>query len=483
MPIDDLLKDPIVPLAAVAEHLVLRAGAPPTAGVAARLLVLLLALVGLTFALTAVASAARARAQRDSTSARTVALAASATALLLFVWLVRHPAPHLDYLVGRWDHLAFAAAFGVAIADLRAPLRTMALALVCVPFLVMHAGPTTLGITLGGCVLGYAALRLPLARGPWATAVVQAVVLGGVVVVALAIRTTNRLWAAQLMGLFAWMLLRHVSFVVDVRRGRRATFADFACFTLFYPGFVGSSEVYGEFQDRNLGGARRYPYAAIRERIVFGGALVVLIQLLPVDLGRVLAATGTLETWVWSIALFVHGAVFLMGMWSIIEGIGLFYGVQLRQNFPLTVLSQNPAQLWRSWRATMTNWLIRYVYMPVGSGHSQTVRIGAAFGVSVLWHWMGIPFSYQHPSAMALVPAGLWGLANALAVLAYVSTRGRPWRVLPAWVPSPVRTASKVVLTACLGALTVTLLGFNEANLHLLPGFVGRLLGLRWGLR
>jgi hypothetical protein len=92
---------------------------------------------------------------------------------------------------------------------------------------------------------------------------------------------------------------------------------------------------------------------------------------------------------------------------------------------------------------------------------------------------MGIPFSYEHPSAWALVPTGLWGLVNALAVLGYVSTRGRPWRVLPAWVPSPVRTACKIALTACLGALTVTLLGFDEGNLHQLPGFVGRLVGFR----
>jgi hypothetical protein len=117
--------------------------------------------------------------------------------------------------------------------------------------------------------------------------------------------------------------------------------------------------------------------------------------------------------------------------------------------------------------------------MPIGSGHSQALRIGAAFAVSILWHWMGIPFSYEHPSTMALLPVGLWGLVNALAVLGYVWTRGRPWRVLPAWVPSPVRVACKIALTACLGALTVTLLGFDESNLHLLPGFLTRLVGLR----
>jgi hypothetical protein len=478
MPIADLLRDPIATLAAVAAQLASRAGVPSVAAPAIQLFVLLLALVGLVFVLTAVASAARARAERDAGSARTVAVTAAAVALLLFVWLVRHPAPHLDLLVGRWDHLAFAAAFGVAIADLPARLRTVALALVGVPFLLMHAGPTTLAIPLGACVLGWLALQLPIARGPWATAVVQAVILGGVMVVALLIRPNEPLLAAHVMGLFAWMLLRHVSLVVDVRRGRRASFADFACFTLFYPGFVGSSEVYGEFQDRNLGGARRYPYATIRERIVLGGVLIVLVQLAPIDLERVLSAGGSLATWGWSIALFVRSALFLMGMWSIVEGIGLLYGVQLRQNFPLTVLSQNPAQLWRSWRATMTNWLIRYIYMPVGSGHSQALRIGAAFSVSVLWHWIGIPFSHERPSAMALVPVASWGLANALAVLGYVSTRGRPWRVLPAWVPAPVRTASKIALTACLGTLTVTLLGFDQSNLHRLPGFLARLVGL-----
>jgi len=478
MPIVDLLKDPIVPLVAVAEQLALRAGMPLAAGGALRLAAMLLGLAVVTCALTALAAAARARAARDGEAARTVAVWAGGVALLLLGWLVSHPSTHLDYLVGRWDHLAFAAAFGVAVADLAARPRTIALALVGVPFLLMHVGPAALALTAGACGLGYAALRLPVARGPWATAAVQAVILGGVLGVARAVQPTDWLWAAHVQGVFAWMMLRHVSFVVDVRRGRPASFADFACFTLFYPGFVGSSEVYAEFHDRNLGGARQYPYATMRRRIITGGALVVFVQLVPGDFQRVLDATGTIETWLLAIWLFVRGALFLMGLWSIIEGIGLLYGVQLRQNFPNTVLSQNPAQLWRSWRGTMTNWIIRYVYMPIGSGHSQMVRIGAAFGVSMLWHWMGVPFSYREPSTLAFVPIGAWGVINASAVLAYTVSRGRPWRVLPDWVPAPVRTACKVALTACLGAVTVMVPGFDEQNVHRLPGFLARLVGL-----
>ena len=185
-----------------------------------------------------------------------------------------------------------------------------------------------------------------------------------------------------------------------------------------------------------------------------------------------------LTLWLSVVALLLLSGLFVMGLWSTIEGLALLYGIRLRPNFPAVLTCTNPAEFWRAWRATMTNWLIHYVYIPLGGNRRQQLRnIGAAFAVSVVWHWMGIPFHQLGVSAYDFAPITLWGLINAGGVAGYVLWRRRGLQVLPAAIPQPLRTATKIALTWVLASFTVTLLTFTPRTMTHFAPFVRTLLG------
>ena len=58
----------------------------------------------------------------------------------------------------------------------------------------------------------------------------------------------------------------------------------------------------------------------------------------------------------------------------------------------------------------MTNWLIRYVYIPLGGNRRhQIANIFAAFFVSTVWHCLGVVFLRPATWRADLVPIVTWG--------------------------------------------------------------------------
>ena len=168
-----------------------------------------------------------------------------------------------------------------------------------------------------------------------------------------------------------------------------------------------------------------------------------------------------------------------MGFWAMLDASASFYGFRLRPNFDGILRARNPSELWRSWRGTLTNWLVCHVYAPLGGNRRHHSRnIAAAFAVSLVWHWGGVPFLSRDFRLAYLAPITLWAIINALAVIGHVQATRRHWVLLPDTTPSALRVAIHRFLTMCLGTLSVTLpymqLGAQQA---LLP-FIGRLLGV-----
>ena len=123
-----------------------------------------------------------------------------------------------------------------------------------------------------------------------------------------------------------------------------------------------------------------------------------------------------------------------------IEGGALFLGVRLRPNFRGVLTATNPSQFWRAWRGTMTNWLIRYVYIPLGGNRRQQTRnILAAFVVSTIWHCAGVPF--LRPTT--------WQPMGSRAAGALGDDQLRRRRIPRGGAPPP--TAPAVVVTAARG--------------------------------
>lgn len=102
-------------------------------------------------------------------------------------------------------------------------------------------------------------------------------------------------------------------------------------------------------------------------------------------------------------------------------------------------------------------------------------NIAAAFGVSMLWHWFGIPFLDAPVHARDFLPVGAWAVLNAAGVAAWAAWRHRhpePGH-RPLW-----RTGIAVLLTALFESFTVTILAFEPRIAAQFPEFVWRLVGL-----
>jgi hypothetical protein len=402
------------------------------------------------------------------------------TAAGLFAWIICRPSSDIATLFGRLDHLAFCAFAGCALSRLPVLVRKWALTVGSICILGQHIGWTPVGIVLGAAVLGFAALRVQQWKGLWATVCVQAAILVGTFLTVWLLRSSNLLTALSTQGLFAFVLLRHLSFVVEARRGLPGGRADYLCYMAFYPSCVGASEVYNEFYDRNLTGPGRYDYHGAVWYVISGGVQIWVALLLPVSFEATVRMEHTAMLWLSVLVLFVRSALFIMGLWAMITACGCFYGIELRPNFAGILRCETPSQFWHAWRGTMTRWLIQYVYIPLGGNRQhQTRNIAAAFAVSTLWHCMGIPFLSPRVVAWNFAPMILWGVVNAAGVMAHATLQRRDWKSLSPPAPAALRRGTKIFLTACFGTFTVTLLGFGPTTIEYFGSFLRTLAGLQ----
>ncbi len=407
-------------------------------------------------------------------------LAAAALAGALLVTSVRFASPDLTSFFSRWDHLIFCAATGIALAGSGAATRRTVLTAVSLAFLVLHLGRQPILLVAGGGLAGLAALHLTRDASTRTAALVQAVVLLATASVCWFERSQNALLALRLQGAFGFFLLRHISFVVESRRGMASGPGDYLCYMFFYTSFIGACETFNEFATRNLSGGGQYDYRAAATKIVLGHLYLWASFQIEITFDSVMLIENTWLLWGSAVVLFIRSSLFVMGMWSGIEGVALLYGVVLRPNFTGVLTSENPAQFWRAWRGTMTNWLIRYIYIPLGGNRRhQPINILAAFGVSTAWHAMGIPFFTGNARPMDFASVVAWGALNASAVIGYSYFRGTGRHILPAATPLLPRRLAKLALTACFASFTVTLLDFRPKTTDLFIPFVLRLVGLQ----
>ncbi len=364
--------------------------------------------------------------------------------------------------LGRLEFWAFCAFAGQLLEMVSLHWRTRTIAVLSVVVVGRYVGPEAINVVGGGCLLGWAVERYADPRWRWATAAVHAVMSIAVVGWFWHVHWEDSLGAIQGWGLACWALMRHASFVVEARRGASTRLSDYVCYLLFFPSCFGAMEVYDEFAGRNLERRQRVDLRAGVLGAIRSDVLVRCALLIPITQGTWLASVGFFELWWHSILWFLRGALFLGGLWAMIEADARLLGFEVRPNFTGVVSAPNPSRFWRAWRGTMTHWLIRYVYIPLGgSRHHRTRNVFAAFLVSTAWHVAGVAFVLPPlATGMAFVPTLSWGFLNFLGVAAHGAWRRRwpPGTFLP--IDSRVGLAVKIALTLCFGSLTVTVLGF-----------------------
>jgi D-alanyl-lipoteichoic acid acyltransferase DltB (MBOAT superfamily) len=313
-------------------------------------------------------------------------------------------------------------------------------------------------------------------------AVVTHAVLGlGVYALCWCLRAVDFLAGVYASGLFMFLFLRQISFAVSACQGRAGDLASYLCYLLFYPGVTGTfggPEVWSEFSRRNLSGRTAADYPRALRSVVRGTLMIWVADRIPMSASAVFASPTPLLAWTTSFILLVKVALTGMGFWALIDACASFYGFRLRPNFEGILRCRNPSELWRSWRGSLTNWLVCHVYAPLGANrHHQSRNILAAFGVSLVWHWSGVPYVSPDFQAAHLAPITLWAAINAVAVVGHVQATRHRWRLLPDATPAAVRHAVHVFLTLCLATLSVTLPSAQLGAQERLVPFVACLVG------
>ncbi len=91
-------------------------------------------------------------------------------------------------------------------------------------------------------------------------------------------------------------------------------------------------------------------------------------------------------------------------------GCALFFNIQLPCNFNSPYKAVSVQDFWRRWHMTLSRWLGRYVYVPLGGNRKGLIRtlinLFLTFLVGGIWHGAGWGFV-------------LWGALNGIAVLVH----------------------------------------------------------------
>lgn len=91
-------------------------------------------------------------------------------------------------------------------------------------------------------------------------------------------------------------------------------------------------------------------------------------------------------------------------------GISRMLGIRLPRNFNLPYLSNNVTEFWKRWHISLSEWLMNYLYIPLGGNRKGTVRTYINLMLTMmlggLWHGSGLNFL-------------IWGALHGLALVVH----------------------------------------------------------------
>ena len=104
--------------------------------------------------------------------------------------------------------------------------------------------------------------------------------------------------------------------------------------------------------------------------------------------------------------------------------VGWMFGIDLPLNFNSPYKATNITDFWRRWHITLSRFLTRYIYIPLGGNRRGLLRtclnILVVYLVSGIWHGTGATFL-------------IWGLLHAAASIAYRLAK-EPYDRLPGFL-------------------------------------------------
>jgi D-alanyl-lipoteichoic acid acyltransferase DltB (MBOAT superfamily) len=291
-----------------------------------------------------------------------------------------------------------------------------------------------------------------------------------------------------------------IAYIVDcyTERNVDTRFGHYLLFVTFFPHLVAGPIIYHREmmpQFRQLG-RRAIAWDDIESGLflfMIGLAKKVLIaDVLAgwVDPGyQSLATLGTADAWLLSLAYTLQLYFDFSGYSDMAIGLGLMFGIRLPINFDSPYRAATVREFWRRWHITLSRWLRRYVYIPLGgskNGLAATLRnLVLTFLLGGIWHGAGWGYI-------------VWGLLHGLGCCLDRACPGlerrtpRPVAVLATFIfvnvtlvffRAPTLDAALTVLLAMVGdAQSGAALSYFAADAGLLVAAIAAGLAVCWFL-
>ncbi|MBQ3796607.1 MAG: MBOAT family protein [Butyrivibrio sp.] len=222
----------------------------------------------------------------------------------------------------------------------------------------------------------------------------------------------------------SFFTFQQISFIVDAYKGevKDYSFLEYALFVTFFPQLVAGpivlhSELIPQFKDRskwnmdfdNLSKGIMLFVRGLSKKVliadVFGNAVNWAIN----QAGAIAVGEGALT--VPEIIILMLSYTFQIyfdfsGYSDMATGLGLMLNLEIPMNFNSPYKALSVADFWKRWHMTLTRFLTRYIYIPLGGSRKGKIRTYLntmiVFLISGIWHGANWTFI-------------LWGILHGLA--------------------------------------------------------------------
>ena len=205
----------------------------------------------------------------------------------------------------------------------------------------------------------------------------------------------------------SFFTFQQISYLVDKYKGELNgdPFLDYCLFVTFFPKLIAGPIVcYNEIMPQfSLFRNKIFTY----KNLSYGIFLVsiglfkksVIADSFGIYADRGFAITDSLsfcEAWVASLSYTLQIYFDFSGYTDIALGSAYFFNIKLPINFDSPYKSLNMQEFWRRWHITLGQWLMKYLYIPLGGSHCSTLRtyfnLFITFILCGIWHGAGWTF-------------------------------------------------------------------------------------------
>lgn len=245
-----------------------------------------------------------------------------------------------------------------------------------------------------------------------------------------AIRIVNKILAGNISALdivlplgISFFTFQQISALVDSAKedAVKFRFRDYALFVSFFPQLVAGpialhSEMMPQFNEEsnrhfipeNFHKGLLYFFIGLSKKVLLADRFALIA-----DTGFGAPGLNSLSAILVIISYTLQIYFDFSGYCDMALGLGYMFNIKLPINFNSPYKAANIGEFWDRWHITLTRFLTKYVYIPLGGSHGTLIKtlinILIVFFVSGLWHgasWLFILWGVMHGIAMVVYRVG-----------------------------------------------------------------------------